>query len=620
VREQILQITPKPVQLIRDSRGETLRDEKAFNEWMAKLRPLYKEEPQILNRLRGVRSLEDVEPVFPRLDLDDDKAMGLLFPGGATKFELFDTEYREAIGLWPLYRRPVFEGVTLVGWLETRGEQFSFRDRGGKVVWEGIRPPELLRLQPVLIAAPKTKDPFTDSVMIAFRASPSSTIEVYQGVSPAIRLTPHTAGTGQSPPLYRVYINEYSGGEEKGRQIICKVPKESPLKKDRQVAVSWKIRHTSEVFDARLSSGRQADIPHDKPKDVVKNGYDTKYEKTSFRSGDNPFEYSFRMSACNKDRYTVTLRVGDTKGKSPAKEETVVIEARRRVYYYYVEMQQPTGQGSFQMPKTVTAATGHFATEFGIDMLPKPKEKPVFHLPYAGGTVGMDFDQVEKWLKGAKGGSPGMPKNQVKNWLAGAKELNWANRGKRELCIVAVDGLRDGQDTVAGGGGRRIAVVSVRTIAASRQAFEAQLRAYDAWKSANPNRFLEDYVNNFPQDQRPFWMELLRGKGAGVQAAYQRQVLQTLVHEIGHVFGLVSPSANARKAAGIPDTGWHDANHQGHCATRGCVMWWMNDRAQGRSFLPSQKTHLFQHYDPDDRDPQQCALYLLTCDLSELGK
>jgi hypothetical protein len=135
-----------------------------------------------------------------------------------------------------------------------------------------------------------------------------------------------------------------------------------------------------------LGSGYEAVIPTD-PTTVAISKLSRKYVKTQFSSGEDPFQHTFTTSACNKDKYTVTLSWTDQKGKKLA-ERTVTVEARRRVSYYYVEMKRPGGGAHSECPTQSNGPPSTLLASTASTSFANPPRRPLSNCPMRGGTPG----------------------------------------------------------------------------------------------------------------------------------------------------------------------------------------------------------------------------------------
>jgi hypothetical protein len=204
-----------------------------------------------------------------------------------------------------------------------------------------------------------------------------------------------------------------------------------------------------------------------------------------------------------------------------------------------------------------------------------------------------------------------MNDSQATNWLKNTG-FNWAQLGKRGMCIAVVGALRDGQGAIGGLGGGQAAIVSYTSVVRDLPTYRQHRENFARLRTPGAR---EQYISQFPANERMFWRELLEGRGGSAEDATKRHAFLLMVHEIGHAFGLVPTS---QEAAGIPDQAWEDTGHPKHCSERQCAMWWQTELAQVLPPLKSQEDRPFPHYNPGS-SPDRCVLYLLTCDLSDLS-
>jgi hypothetical protein len=327
-------------------------------------------------------------------------------------------------------------------------------------------------------------------------------------------------------------------------------------------------------------------------------------------------ECRLTLSRCGRDTFIVVRFV-----RIPALAETVlgdtglqflVVRVMKRLRFHNVEMRRPGGAGNYSMPGTIESARRHLRDEFGIVLEQTGPTHTVNNQEPLIGTPAGANNALEQYLE-AHAGLP----------------ANVANRPPRELWIVASGRLRHmagGADLAGLAIAPAIAAVSLRSIADELVADRQTQADFDAFRQL-PNRIdgsPEGYV--FDQDR------LRRQQGLPPLTPQQRQAIltvltvgpdeialrsarATLLHEIGHVFGLVP---DTEIAGGVVQPNWMDRDAQhpaGHCGDNSCLMWWEAElAATGSSWLRSHAAG--PGFQGDAR--QDCSLYLRAVDLADL--
>jgi hypothetical protein len=320
---------------------------------------------------------------------------------------------------------------------------------------------------------------------------------------------------------------------------------------------------------------------------------------------------TFVTSACGLDMFDLSARF--QRGAQTVTEQlTVVVMKRIRTHYIEMRRGAQAAQGTYSLTSMagediLQGAVDHYRRNYGIfleaiDTTQKP------HYNYLTGIT------------------------QLGNYAAPTAQRN-AAAARRVLWIVAADRVRL---SAAGGVAAGMAIDHVASV--SCRGFEEDLvlyraivaswTAYRTWTNTHHQLATEPGWlhwlttpaggNNPAADIQRDRNLYLAVKTHGAEALVRRRTLSTLLHEIGHTFGLVPTNS---QAAGQAQAGWRDTSHAGHCANCDCTMWWEIETTGGLSWLRSAGTDIdfCQRQTDAGNYTGRCALFLKACDLSNVS-
>ena len=376
------------------------------------------------------------------------------------------------------------------------------------------------------------------------------------------------------------FINE----DAKGRTIIvlweaaagAQPTVASPRTQTTTVATSpgdWLVTPDKDnVEDTRIDGAFQAKLP----------------------SGRQPGQkVTFTTSMCGLDQFIVTYRSIQS-GKT--RLDHVIIQVRKRIHCHLFEMKR-SARGSDTIDDyrdALAAGQKFFADNFGIDLV----------FPGNGKIV-------------PEGTTPFVATRNKGQLPAMIPAANASSRKPTDLWINVVHAITG---DIIGLGGKSMVSVEVKDLLDGKKNREGWVANWHAFEAAAKNRmvFPETWVKEqfhpaLQGDERQLALNLADGRTTP-ERLFQREMLNTLLHEIGHALGLVPTN---EMAGGVAQSNWRDAAHSLHCATQSCIMFFEAETAQlGVTFrIGDQKP-----FDHSMDAPEQCTLFLKACDLSDLRR
>lgn len=324
---------------------------------------------------------------------------------------------------------------------------------------------------------------------------------------------------------------------------------------------------------------------------------------------------AFTASACGLDKYDVSVR---RPGRGGDVTEQVTVLVMKRIRYHYIEMLKGANaaQGVYSLTNfagqdVLGDAERHWRTNYGIHL----ERIDTLQQPH------------HNFLTGAA---------QLGNYAAPAAQRN-AAANRRVLWVIAADRVRltAGPQPDAGLAISHVASVSCRSFEqdlATYQVIERSWQAYRQWARRTGTLETEpgwlrwmstpDGGNNPQQVVQQNRNLYLAVKTHGARTLASRQLLSTVLHEIGHTFGLV-PTAGT--AAGQAQAAWNDSGPQGnrpyHCSDQNCLMWWQVEETGGLSWMRGASADLNFCRRTTDQGSYtgRCSLFMIAGDLSNLS-
>lgn len=423
-------------------------------------------------------------------------------------------------------------------------------------------------------------------------------LEIYQGTrDPAHRLTAQPesmtvymvqgaqgvtfsfnrqeGAVAQDVPYYRVYVNE--GGRDFTAEYAPPSQDAPALDTSRgpetTVAPSqgqWHITaHAENLSEERLQESQRA---------------------VTDRAPEGP-RISLTVSVAGLDQYLVSFVQG---AGNQLRVEHAVLEVRKRIRYHYREMLKP-GQSEGGQCYSVTSLSGD-VLEVVANQL--------------GSEYGIDLQLIDEAVR---------PNNEElsSNNLAGQlgmPPVSGANaRPPREMWIQSGGRIRASaqSDELAGLAITSATSINVRMFEETLASYRDIRRSWNDYRQAHNNAAVRDWLDAagpLSAEDRELYESVAENSPDDIVAS---QVKATVLHELGHVFGLVPES---QEAGAVPDSSWYDYQHSGHCCYNVCVMRWQIEQAGGLDACRMYN----QAISFDGEFERRCSLFLLVAELADL--